>query len=180
MTNFQWMGERIRLATPDLDADAPVYQSWCYNTAFKRLSSAAASTIVTREQLEGWMQGQAEDTLDWMIHTLEDDRLVGRVGLEEFGAFPSNGWLSIEIGDPKDWNCGYGSEATRLVLRHGFAFLNLQRISLAVAAFNERAIHVYEKFGFVEEGRQREMLDRDGMRWDLVFMGLLRDEWVEA
>jgi RimJ/RimL family protein N-acetyltransferase len=31
----------------------------------------------------------------------------------------------------------------------------------------------------VIEGREREFLRRAGQRWDMIFMGILREEWEE-
>jgi RimJ/RimL family protein N-acetyltransferase len=55
--------------------------------------------------------------------------------------------------------------------------LNLYRVSLDVFAYNLRAIRCYEKAGFVVEGRARQFLNRDGRRWDLIYMGILGEEW---
>ena len=39
-------------------------------------------------------------------------------------------------------------------------------VALSVFAFNERAIRSYRKAGFVEEGRLRGAIARDGGWWD--------------
>jgi len=75
---------------------------------------------------------------------------------------------------------GLGSEALRLVLAHAFGPLTLHRVSLEVFAFNERAIHVYEKVGFRHEGRLREALWWDGRAHDTLLMAALAPEWDGA
>jgi hypothetical protein len=46
--------------------------------------------------------------------------------------------------------------------------------------FQGTDIHLcYEKVGFKHEGRMRAALNRDGRRWDLIYMGILRAEWEE-
>ena len=72
---------------------------------------------------------------------------------------------------------GLGSEALRLVLAHAFGTLRLHRVSLEVYAFNERAIHVYEKVGFRHEGRLRDALWWDGRPHDALLMAVLATEW---
>jgi RimJ/RimL family protein N-acetyltransferase len=49
-----------------------------------------------------------------------------------------------------------------------------------VFAFNFRAIHVYEKLGFVREGLRREVLFMDGVYHDAVVMGLLQYEYASS
>ncbi len=74
-------------------------------------------------------------------------------------------------------NRGVGTEALRLVLAHAFGPLGLHRVSLDVYAFNERAIHVYEKVGFRHEGRLRDALWWDGTAYDALLMAILATEW---
>ena len=40
-----------------------------------------------------------------------------------------------------------------------------------------RAIRAYEACGFIEEGRLRQHVWSDGTYIDLVYMGILHDEW---
>ncbi|MCJ7660780.1 MAG: GNAT family N-acetyltransferase [Anaerolineales bacterium] len=87
--------------------------------------------------------------------------------------------VGIGIGEREYWSKGYGTDAMNVILRFAFDELNLYRISLNVFEYNQRAIRSYEKVGFVVEGREREFLRRAGRRWDMIFMGLLREEWAQ-
>ena len=66
-----------------------------------------------------------------------------------------------------------------LLLRFAFTEVNLRRVTLAVFEYNPRAIRTYEKVGFRHEGRLRQFLNKEGRRWDMLFMGILREEWLE-
>jgi RimJ/RimL family protein N-acetyltransferase len=87
--------------------------------------------------------------------------------------------LGIFIGDKRYWNKGYGTEVMRLLLRHGFSTLNLNRVFLRVFETNPRAIRSYEKAGFVFEGRMRQAEFIDGKYCDVILMSVLRSEWKE-
>ncbi|KAF8133939.1 acyl-CoA N-acyltransferase [Boletus edulis] len=80
---------------------------------------------------------------------------------------------------PAFWNRGYGSEVTAFVVDYAFRWIGLQRLSLSVFACNERAVTVYEKAGFVIEGRKRASVWSNDRWEDVLFMGILRDEWIE-
>ena len=67
----------------------------------------------------------------------------------------------------------------QLILKLAFQEWNLHRVSLAVLGYNERAIRAYEKVGFKLEGALRGFVQRDGQRWDMPMMGVLRKEWEE-
>ena len=84
--------------------------------------------------------------------------------------------LGIYIGEAAYRGGGYGTEAMRVLCRFGFDMMNLHRIELEVFATNERALHVYEKVGFVREVQRREADFRFGAYRDVVVMGLLRGE----
>jgi RimJ/RimL family protein N-acetyltransferase len=66
-----------------------------------------------------------------------------------------------------------------LLLRYGFTELNLRRISLTMFEFDRRAVRSYEKAGFQLDGSQRQFMRREGRRWDILYMGILREEWME-
>ncbi|MGW0479935.1 GNAT family N-acetyltransferase [Nonomuraea sp. NPDC003214] len=51
--------------------------------------------------------------------------------------------------------------------------MRLHRIRLTVVAENTAAIRVYEKAGFIVEGREREAFRRNATWHDMVIMGLL-------
>ena len=71
------------------------------------------------------------------------------------------------------------TQALKLLLRYSFGELNLYRVTAVVPAYNEGALKLFQKFGFVEEIRRRQAMNRDGQFWDLVSFGLLNAEWRE-
>jgi RimJ/RimL family protein N-acetyltransferase len=171
--------QRVRLVAPNPETDGEALARWSRDSEFLRLfdSRPAQPEAVKQftQHLKDWMT--PENTFLFLIRTLADDRLIGLVELEGIRWAHADGWLSIGLGERNDWGKGYGAEALQLILRYGFAELNLHRISLSVFEYNPRAIHTYEKAGFVVEGRMRQVLHRDGRRWDLIYMGILKEEW---
>lgn len=75
---------------------------------------------------------------------------------------------------------GYGTETVRWVLDWAFRFGNLHRVELGVLAYNLAARTVYERVGFVLEGRRREVTFAGGRYWDLLLYSVLRREWLAA
>ncbi|PPQ94702.1 hypothetical protein CVT25_009557 [Psilocybe cyanescens] len=80
---------------------------------------------------------------------------------------------------PKFWNRGYGQHITRFMVDHAFVHMNMHRISLEVYEGNDRAVALYKKTGFIEEGRQRKALWINGGWKDIIEMGILVEEWKE-
>ncbi len=88
--------------------------------------------------------------------------------------------LAIAIGEPAQRRKGYGREAMQMFLRYAFHEMNLERIQIYVISYNEHAIRLYDSLGFVREGVLRRAVYRSGRRYDLIVMGLLREEWAQA
>jgi RimJ/RimL family protein N-acetyltransferase len=85
------------------------------------------------------------------------------------------GQYSIVIGEEYQ-NKGYGTEALNLIIDYAFNNLNLRKIVLEVAAFNESAIKVYLKNGFKEEGRLKKHFFIENNFEDVVIMSLFKQE----
>lgn len=68
-------------------------------------------------------------------------------------------------------NQGIGSKMIEHLIAWAKRQENLEKICLGVVAVNERAISVYKRFGFVEEGRQKNQIKyEDGTYSDDIMM----------
>lgn len=126
-------------------------------------------SAMQRPQEEKPLVIDMKDGTDW--------RLIGNSSFFAFDWVARSAEVGIMIGDKTVWNQGYGRETMNLLLRHGFETLNLNRIYLRVYAENKRAIRVYEKVGFVHEGRMRQAGYKNGEYSDVLYMSVLREEW---
>lgn len=104
------------------------------------------------------------------------DKMIGTVQLT--GIHPINrcAEFSIMIGEKEYWSKGAGSFSTKAMLAHGFKNLNLNRIYLTVLEHNERAVNLYLKAGFKEEGVLREAIYKNGHFYNLLQMSVLNKE----
>ncbi|KAH8928968.1 acyl-CoA N-acyltransferase, partial [Atractiella rhizophila] len=78
---------------------------------------------------------------------------------------------------PSQTGKGYAQEMTRWTLEWAFIVGCKRKVILETAGWNDAAIHIYKKCGFVEEGRRREAVWSEGKWWDNVYMGILDREW---
>ena len=86
--------------------------------------------------------------------------------------------LHIMIGDKENQGKGIGSFAVKEMLNHAFFNMNLNRVELTVIENNKRAIHLYEKNGFVYEGRKRKARYKGGEFMDMLMYAVLRDDFT--
>lgn len=171
-------GAFVRLTAANAETDADAFVRWRSDSEYLRLldSGAARAWSLPRAKSE-LTDPPVDHWFLFMIRALADDRLLGFIDLDVDAWAHGNGWVGIAIGDRVDWGKGYGTDAMRVLLRFAFTEVNLHRVSLAVFGYNPRALRSYEKAGFTIEGRARQYLHRAGQWWDIVFMGILKDEW---
>jgi diamine N-acetyltransferase len=111
---------------------------------------------------------------------LADRALCGLVYLREIDWISRNAAFGMMIGRRDRQRRGLGRRALRLMLQHGFDVLNLERIYLYVVEYNLPARRLYETSGFLYEGTLRRHVALGDQRYDLLAMGILRDEFYQA
>jgi RimJ/RimL family protein N-acetyltransferase len=165
------VGERVVLRPVSVD-DVPAFTDLVTDVEGNRLTGTHAT--FDEPTLRRWYatRGEQQDRLDLAIVERASGEYAGEVVLNELDR--DNRSCGFRIGlRPAFQDRGLGSEATRLIVEHAFEVLGLERIQLEVYAFNPRAQHVYEKVGFVVEGRRRHALLWDGQWVDAIMMSML-------
>lgn len=176
----------VRLGPIDYDKDPEIESKWTHDSEFMRLMETSParpmSAAIVKKQYEKLEKQIEEDKnlYHFMIRAMTDDRLIGKAVIQWIEWTNGNGMLRLGIGAADDRRKGYGTQALQMLLRFAFAELNLYRVTAIVAEYNEGAIALLHKFGFVQEVCRRKSLERDGRRWDLYIFGLLNEEWQQA
>ena len=177
MENPFIIGENLYLR-PLEEADAPMYVRWLNDPEVSRyleMGRFPLNLLRERDYIQGLYADQSNMNLAIVLK--DDDRHIGSVGLHQIHPANPSAVFGIFIGEKDCWEKGYGTEAARLMLRHGFQALNLNRIHLRVFEFNMRAVRTYEKAGFVQEGVLRQEHYAEGSYHNVVLMGILREDW---
>jgi RimJ/RimL family protein N-acetyltransferase len=176
-------GQDIRFGPIDHEKDPEIESRWTHDSEFMRMMDTAParpmSAAIIKKQYEK-LEKQIEESRNlyhFMIRAKADDRLIGTAAVQRIEWANGNAFLRLGIGAAEDRGKGYGTQALQMLLRFAFAELNLFRVSAMVPEYNETALALLEKFGFVQEVCRRKALERDGRRWDFYVFGLLKDEW---
>ncbi|MBW5469194.1 GNAT family N-acetyltransferase [Brevibacillus formosus] len=169
-------GERVFLR-PIGTGDTELYFRSLFNKETRMLTGTQKH--FTREQIHQYIanKGQDSSSVLLLICLCENDQVIGDVQIGDIDSKNRSAFIRISIDQNAYQSKGYGSEALLLMLDYGFGILNLHRIELNVFAFNERAIHTYEKLGFQREGVQRQALYYNHAYHDSILMSMLADEY---
>lgn len=176
-----YRGSLVRLADDSPEVLAKAFAKWDRDTEQHRLADSDPAQLWSEKKLKEFIEKRSKNrsqSFRFSIRTLANDKLIGGAGLWINSWTHADTWLGISIGDRDYWGKGCGTDAMRLIVQYGFLELNLRRISLGLHAYNERALKTYQKIGFQLEGRIRGEGFRDGVRYDSLWMGILREEWL--
>ena len=172
------VGDRIYLSPRSIE-DVEKFTEWM-NDFYVTDYTGRSWQIMSLEGERKYLEEDINPEATFSIVTLNEDKLIGTIGLEDINHMDKTATLGIFIGDKDYQSKGYGTEAVRLVLDYGFNYLNLHSIKLDVMSFNERAINCYNKCGFKETGRKRESKYINGKDYDTLSMDILKSEFNEC
>jgi RimJ/RimL family protein N-acetyltransferase len=167
------IGERVRLE-PLTSAVREDYLATLQDPEVQRLTGSHEG--VDPGEVEWWLATRQDhhDRADWAAVRLADGAFLGEAVINLLDADNASANYRILLGSAH-MNRGYGTEITRLVVDYALG-AGLHRLSLGVYDFNPRAQRVYEKCGFVLEGRMRDALRWGGQWHDELVMSVLASD----
>ncbi len=135
---------------------------------------------LTLDEEGRWFANYKAKTDELIFAITIDGHHIGNVGLHVIDRTNRRADLGILIGEKSLWSRGFGTDTLRAVLRYAFDELRLNKVSLDVIHYNDRAIRLYERLGFVREGVKREDLLKRGRFVDVIRMSVLAREFATA
>ncbi|MBQ9659294.1 MAG: GNAT family N-acetyltransferase [Clostridia bacterium] len=172
------LGDRIYLSPRSIE-DVEKFTEWMNDFEVTDYTGRSGQ-IMSLEGERKYLQEDSNPEATFSIITLDEDKLIGTVGLERIDHMNRTATLGSFIGDKEYLSKGYGTEAIRLLLDYGFNYMNLHSIKLHLMSFNERALKCYKKCGFKETGRIRENRFINGKYYDTIAMDILENEFRES
>ena len=167
------------LLRPARHADAEAY----YAHNFCPLDPEAARLTgcrpdFTREQVVPFFHACIgdEDRLDLLL-IARDGAIVGESVVNDIDWDARCANFRCAIFQPAHRGRGLVAFLIRSACAAAFDHLHLHRLELDVFAFNPRALHAYERAGFVREGVRRAAIPDGDTYADDILMAMLDTEW---
>jgi RimJ/RimL family protein N-acetyltransferase len=155
-------------------SDAPAIVKWSRDPEVTKFLSMGKRTLPEERQ---WIMDKSKnkDEKIFAIETL-DHKHIGNTGLH-LNLKNKKAGFGIFIGDKNYWSCGYGTDATKMILDYGFKKFKLHKIFLDVYDYNQRAINLYLNMGFELAGIKKDDRLRNNKFYNAYYMELLSKNW---
>lgn len=108
---------------------------------------------------------------------LSNGTVIGDVALQDIDWKNRSCSIGLGIAKKEYRSKGYGTEAMKAMIEHGFNNIGLERITANTLEQNKGAQHSLEKCGFTLEGRERKAVYFAGRKWDRLNYSILREEF---
>lgn len=121
-----------------------------------------------------WIHTQIEpgNVVQFIICEKATGRDIGSVYFRDIDRVQAKAEYGIFIGEDDAVGKGYGTQAAKLALAYAFEELKLKSVFLRVFADNIGARKSYERAGFVLLDGKEEILNIDGVKREVIFMGV--------
>lgn len=114
----------------------------------------------------------------FIICLMQGGEAIGTIGLDHIDFVNQRAEVgNVLVGDDRAVGHGHAKEAVSLLVAFAFDQLNMNRLYLNVLTDNDRAIGLYSRCGFREEGIQRQAVFARGRFRDVLTMSLLREDF---
>ena len=113
-----------------------------------------------------------------LIKETSRGQTIGYVDLFDFEPQQRRAGVGILIGDRRERNKGYGTEALKLLCKYSMEILNFHQLYCHVDTDNKMSLRLFEKAGFSKCGDLKEWIVFDGKWRDVTMMQLIRSKPV--
>lgn len=140
--------------------------------------SSSAEIDMTVEEEAALIQSYLDDDKNlFLVAETSDGQIISSANCRVVGNRGYINTLSLGISVHKDWrNKGVGTAVMQRLIDHCRHHPTIHRLELQVFTDNARAIHVYEKLGFVRESIRRGAYYKEGRYLDMMMMAILFDD----
>lgn len=174
-----YTGQKVRLRAYTRE-DIPIRLSYINDVEIANFLTGDIPFPIMMHEEEKWFESIPSQPNKYMfaIETIDGNHFIGGCSINDVDWKNSVATVGIFIGNKDYWGNGYGNDAMNILISFIFNQMNINKIRLISYSFNKRAIKSFEKCGFVIEGILRKEVFKDGVYYDKIAMGILREEFL--
>lgn len=120
---------------------------------------------------------EKKEILFWGIHLKDSGQHIGNIKIDPINQKHGIGEYGILMGNRLEWGKGYAKEASILIINFCFNVLKLRKITLGVVENNTSAVALYNKIGFLVEGRYINHVFYNGSYCNVLRMAFFNESF---
>ena len=168
------MGVVIREAQPSDAAQIIAYMNRLSEEPNSNIEISPGEFTRTVEEEAGFLAEFAQPKNSIFLVAEAEGQIVGMLNCKGSNRVAIRHAVALGMSVDQDWRRqGIGSQLMAQAIAWAKSTGIISRIELAVFERNEKAIRLYQKFGFEIEGKRRKAVFRDGEYLDGLIMALL-------
>ena len=155
---------------------APLLLRWRNSEAVR--GQMLRQSVVSDEEHMAWYRKVVSAGSSYRVQVaFADEEPFGVIYLTDIESGSSTASWGMYIGEERFRGRGLAKPMLAALLFWGFEELSLFRMYTSVLEGNDRALTLYRQAGFRTEGVWRQHIAASDGRRDLLWIGMLREEW---
>ena len=138
-------------------------------------------SIISIAETAKWLENLSSSSRRLIVsdsYLIDNNKDIGIIRIDSIDWINRNCEIGLDVFDDFKGK-GYAAPIYEWLLNHLFNELGFHSVYLEVLETNDRAIHIYKKLGFRQDGRLRQRIYRDGKFIDYLLFSLLKSEFEE-
>ncbi|MFJ2464618.1 UDP-4-amino-4,6-dideoxy-N-acetyl-beta-L-altrosamine N-acetyltransferase [Pseudomonas sp. NPDC087615] len=132
---------------------------------------------ITEQEHANWLASLQANPRQQVFVVIKDQQAAGVVSLNAINAMHKTADWAFYL-DVRLQGKGLGSVVEFWMLDYAFKVAGLEKLNCEVLAMNSGVVKMHQKFGFEVEGVRRQNVVKDGVRVDVVLLGITKAEWL--
>lgn len=127
-----------------------------------------------------WFEGHYNEcNLRFVVQTIIDRKPVGMASLTDVDWKNRRAVAGIKLSSKEERRKGYGTDIFMALMRYAFDELGFERLDSYFIIDNEASKRLHSRCGLKTEGIKRNYIYKNGQFKDVVFCGILKEEYYE-
>lgn len=169
-------GENCNLCTFRTDEIAVFkYTKWFADQEFNH-HLFINNFVFNFDNIYEWMNALVRDENKILFNIVVNNNIIGNCELTKDN---SNCELALCIGEPDEWEKGYGTEVMNLLIKFCFEEMNFHRLYVRVADDNAGSLKLMKKCGFSVCGKETDALWYKGKWHSIVVLEQIADNYLK-
>jgi RimJ/RimL family protein N-acetyltransferase len=171
-------GKKVTLMSLSMTDPEGSYYEWFNDTEVCKYNSHGRFPYTRNKCIEyiHYVENSS-DNIVLAVCLKESGKHVGNVSLQNINCQDRNAEFAIIIGDASCWGTGVATEASSLIISHGFQQLNLFRVYCGTSHENISMQNLAKRLRFQQEGVRRKAFFKNESYHDIFEYGLLKSDF---